>query len=198
MQSLPDSFPATRAALHALAEQTIAPEREAATGRIGLRATPGGFGTPVFGDRRRLRVEGAELVLEDAGGEERRPLDVDPAAARVLADFYGFVTATLEELARGNHELRPSVIQLWPEHFDIAMELGTGTARANYGGSPGDGDHPQPYLYVGPWEAPPPGELWNATGFTGAELPYAELVAAADPYAHALGFYRARLAALTG
>ena len=124
MESLPESFAATRAALHALAEQTIAPARKEVTGRIGLRATPGGFGTPVFGDRRRLRVDGVELVVEADGHEDRRVLDVDPDAARALADFYAFVTVTLEELARGNHELQPSVIQIWPEHFDVAMELG--------------------------------------------------------------------------
>ena len=197
MESIPESFAATRDALHALAEHTIAPAREAVTGRIGLRALPGGFGTPVFGDRRRLRVEGVELVVEEGGDEERRPIDVDPVAARVLADFSAFVTATLEELARGNHALQPSMIQLWPEHFDVAMELGPHPNRAVFGGSPGDGDHPEPYLYVGPWEAPPPGELWNANGFPGAELPYAELVAASDPYAVALDFYRARLEALT-
>ena len=198
MESLPESFAATRYALHALAEQTIAAARKEVTGRIGLRATPGGFGTPVFGDRRRLRVDGVELVVEADGHEDRRVLDVDPDAARALADFYAFVTVTLEELARGNHELQPSVIQIWPEHFDVAMELGPGPARANYGGSPGDENHPEPYLYVGPWEAPEPGALWNASGFPGAELPYAELVAADDPYALALDFYRARLDALTG
>ena len=197
MESLPESFAATRATLHELAERTIAPEREAVTGRIGLRALPGGFGTPVFGDRRRLRVDGVELVVEEAGTEERRPIDVDPVAARVLADFYAFVTAALEELARGNEELQPSMIQLWPEHFDVAMVLGPGPARANYGGSPGDEGHAEPYLYVGPWEAPATGELWNATGFPGAELPYSELAAADDPYALAHDFYRARLEALT-
>ena len=42
--------------------------------------------------------------------------------------------------------------------------------RANYGASPGDEDHAEPYVYVGPWTAEVDGELWNATGFTGAEL----------------------------
>jgi hypothetical protein len=195
MDSLPESFAATVAALHELAEAEMAPARKAVTGRIGLRAMPGGFGTPVFGDRRRLRVEGAELVTEAGGAESRRGLDIDADASRALGDFYAFVTAVLEELARP--ELEPSLIQIWPEHFDVAIELGRGDARANYGGSPGDEHHPEPYLYVGPWQAPPAGELWNATGFPGAELSYSELIAAPDQYAAALAFMRERLDALT-
>jgi hypothetical protein len=191
VRPLPEAFAATRDALHELAGREISPAREAVTGRIGLRAMPGGFGTPVFGDRRRLRVDGAELVVEDAGSETRRALDVDPAAARVLADFFAFTTAVLEELAR-EPEQDATMIQLWPEHFDVSITLGRGAARATYGGSPGDEQHPEPYLYVAPWETPEPGPSWNARGFAGAELPYAELVAAAEPYATALEFMVSR------
>jgi hypothetical protein len=35
---------------------------------------------------------------------------------------------------------------LWPEHFDLAITAD----GATYGGSPGDGEHAQPYLYVIP------------------------------------------------
>jgi hypothetical protein len=32
----------------------------------------------------------------------------------------------------------------------------------NYGGSPGDDEHPLPYLYVGPWNLPTDGDpFWN-------------------------------------
>ena len=70
--------------------------------------------------------------------------------------------------------------------------------RANYGLSPGDDEHPEPYFYVGPWSAKPEGELWNANGFTGAELPYAELAAAPDPVAAAVEFGLERRRALSG
>jgi hypothetical protein len=91
-------------------------------------------------------------------------------------------------------------VQLWPEHFDLAMVLGdvSAGARASYGLSPGDEQHPEPYVYVGPWVEPEPGELWQATGFTGAELAYADLAAAADQRAAALEFLRTRAAALAG
>ena len=68
--------------------------------------------------------------------------------------------------------------------------------RAGYGVSPGDADHPEPYLYVGPWGDPPAGPDWTATGFRGAELGYAELLAEPDQRAAALAFFRARRADL--
>ncbi len=68
--------------------------------------------------------------------------------------------------------------------------------RANYGASPGDDDHDEPYLYVGPWSAKVSGELWNARGFDGAELTYSELLEAADQRRTALDFMCERHRAL--
>jgi hypothetical protein len=45
--------------------------------------------------------------------------------------------------------------------------------------------------------APEPGELWQASAFKGAELPYAEVLGAEDQRSCALEFFRARLVALT-
>jgi hypothetical protein len=126
-------------------------------------------------------------------------LGVDETAATLVGDWFGFAFSVLEELrARANAEQTPSRVQIWPEHFDAALELGAeaAEARAAYGCSPGDEQHPEPYLYVAPWTARPIGELWNAQGFPGAELPYADLLAAADPRALALEFFAARAAAL--
>jgi hypothetical protein len=106
----------------------------------------------------------------------------------------------LEELrARASDELQPSRVQLWPEHFDLALELGSADAgaRATYGLSPGDEVHPEPYAYVTPWAAPEPGELWQATAFEGAELPFAALLQASDQRRCALDFFSARVAALS-
>jgi hypothetical protein len=49
---------------------------------------------------------------------------------------------------------------------------------------------------VSVWSAKPEGELWNATGFDGAELGYPELVAGADPEGATVGFFTARYEAL--
>jgi hypothetical protein len=202
--ALPAAFPATVAALHRVAEQIVAPARKP-DNEIALQATPGGFGTPPFeheGAPEQVRVEGAELVR----GERRAALtsleaarelvadlvpagpsgalDVDPQAAALLGDWYAFGDAILRELG--------GTPTLWPEHFDIAIELD----EVNYGFSPGDADHDEPYAYVGPWAAPAPGPLWNATGFPGAELAYSELLAAPDQRAAALEFFTTRREAL--
>jgi hypothetical protein len=181
----------TRLALHTVAEHVLAPALYASTGHIGLRATPGGFGTPWFegtGTRRRhLRIDGLDLVVEDgdqvgrhrlrtvgeaaaqagivAGApvdvyppatalEPDRPLDLDAGAAARLADLYATADQALAPMAAATGEL----IQLWPEHFDLSLTLD----QVNYGASPGDADHAEPYLYVGPWSPPPPdGDFWN-------------------------------------
>jgi len=223
----PANLAQTRRALHALAENVISPARRRANGKIGLRYTRGGFGTPFFGGDVQVRVQGAELAVQEADVELRAPittlaaaaehvgrellpegaalddqrLDVDPTACAFLGDWYGFATSVLEELrTEGDPTLTdPSRVQLWPEHFDVAVELGRESEgeRANYGCSPGDEDHPEPYLYVGPWRAPAPGELWNATAFPGAETPYAALLEVGDQQAAALEFFRRRQAALS-
>jgi hypothetical protein len=226
LRPLTGAYPATRDALHRVAEEVVAPARKPHN-EIALRQTPGGFGTPEFEfeDRRVVvRVEGTDLVVETEGtitsapiesiasaahlvGEkllpnglpgDDSPLAIDPQAAAALAAFYEFAAGVLGEL-RGDLpvEADASDVVLWPEHFDIAFEGGSEEdgRRANYGASPGDEAHPEPYLYVGPW-AKVEGEEWNATGFSGAELGYAELLAATDPRATALEFFRRHEAAL--
>ncbi len=219
----PGSLIPTRLALHRLAEQVISPARREANGKIGLRYTHGGFGTPFFGDDVQVRVQGAELVVQRRDAERSAPitklsaaaehvgielaepgtedqLDVEPDACAFLGEWYGFAASVLEELrAEAGRDHQPSRVQLWPEHFDLALELGdeAAGARAAYGLSPGDDGHSEPYAYIAPWVAPPPGELWQAAGFAGAELCYAELLAAGDERQLALDFFRARLSALT-
>src|SRR5262249_26612115 len=127
------------------------------------------------------------------------PLDVDPAAAAALAAAYAVGQGVLERLVAGaEKDDAPTGPTLWPEHFDLAIEMGPEDAglRANYGLSPGDEEHEQPYFYVGPWTAKPEGDLWNATGFPGAEISYEELAATDDPVHAAVDFSLARKRAL--
>jgi hypothetical protein len=203
LEPAPPDLAATRESLHRIAEDVMKPARERANGKFGLRYTHGGFGTPFFGEDEQVRVEGTELVFDSPGGERRQAIDdVDPAAVRCVADWYGFAASVLEQLrAEAPAELEPSRVQLWPEHFDMAVELGPESAgrRAGYGCSPGDEGHPEPYVYVVPWEASAAtGEGWNAGGFAGAELAYGELLGAEDQRACALDFLRGRLGSLTG
>jgi hypothetical protein len=206
LSPLPDGFGVAVSSLHRVAEEVVAPARKP-DNEIALEPTPGGFGTPEFeweGSRHRIRVEGAELVREVDGRQQRTPLEVDPVAAEALAGWYAFGAAILERLAAGadpedaSPEGGASSPILWPEHFDVAIELGSEAEgrRATYGFSPGDEQHPEPYAYVGPWSPQAPGEIWNAKGFGGAELGYADLLGAEDQGAAALEFFIARRDAL--
>jgi hypothetical protein len=220
---VPAAYEATRISLHAVAEHVLKPAREQANGKIGLRFVRGGFGTPFFGDDAQVSVRGTTLIvarggaiectpltspaaaaeaLRDLAGEgdlSAHPLPLDEVAARFIGDWFGFAWSVLEELrARATGAQAPSRVQIWPEHFDAALELGdeAAGARAAFGCSPGDEHHPEPYVYVAPWTARPTGDLWNARGFPGAELPYSDLLAAGDPRALALEFFDLRARAL--
>jgi hypothetical protein len=237
LPSAADALASTRASLHTLAEQVIAPARRRATGKIGLRFTRGGFGTPFFGDGGggvQVRVDGLDLVVVGRAGAERRepittvraaaqlvgiepgaPADlyqpateadpdarlmVDPAAAHLLADWFGFAWSVLEEL-RVETGARGSRTQLWPEHFDASVDVGdeaTGT-RGTFGASPGDSAHAEPYLYVTHWNEPVPRDpFWNDPAFAGASLPYAALSTVDDQRTTALEFFRTGVHVLGG
>jgi hypothetical protein len=126
-------------------------------------------------------------------GDPDADLALDPAAARLLGDWFGFAWSALEWLRAEAGPPAPGRTQLWPEHFDAAVDLGEGPTRATYGASPGDAAIDEPYLYVLPPEgtAPDPG-LWNAAPFTGALMPLSELVDAPDQLGAALAFFRGR------
>jgi hypothetical protein len=219
------AFDATRRSWHALAEHVVTPARHRANGKIGLRYTRAGFGTPFFGGDEQVRVAGEVLVivadgtatvhpittLGDAaaavGIEAGAPIDlfspttpldvdtplrVDPTAARLLGDWFGFGCSVLEVLRAGAApDDEPARVQLWPEHFDLSVDLGPETfgARGTYGASPGGEAHPEPYLYVTPWSTVPDHPVWNDTTFRGASLPLSALAGTDRARALALAFF---------
>ena len=242
---LPTTFSASRDVLQRVAVHIVARARQQGSGRFGLRVTPGGFGTPAFGDDvTRVRVSGGLLVIERAGGDGSHsaampidgsslrdlaalagvdldadldvghdtpppgdvetPLAVDGASARVLARWYALSNVALDEVVSGvDAAATPSAVQLWPEHFDAAIDVAYDTSapgerRVNLGGSPGDGFHEAPYVYVGPWTADRPGDagFWNAP--FGAVLGYDALRDADDPAAEVAAFFGRGLGLLGG
>lgn len=204
LEPLPPAFSETRRALHMVAEAVVAPARRPEN-EISLRYTRGGFGTPFFeqgGLDCQLRVAHGELVRQRGREETTEPLprEVDSDATAALGDFFGFACSVLEQLRADEAVDGPScLVVLWPEHFDMAMDIGDedrGT-RATFGASPGDEHHEEPYLYVSPSRSElASGELWNATGFSGAELGYSELLAAGDQRRAGLDFMRERYRAI--
>lgn len=232
LHALPETFASTRDTLQHLASHIVARARSQATAEISLRITPGGFGTPVFGDARtQVRLSGGLLVREtdtaddaaasaislhgstltdlaafarvdldatlDVGhdtpplGDADAPLVVDGAAADALASWFAVGAAALDQVVGAlPAAATPTVIRLWPEHFDVAIDAAaTPERRVNLGASPGDGFHAEPYAYVGPWTDDRPGEpaFWNAP--FGAVMAHDALVGAADPVARLTEFF---------
>ncbi len=229
------AFESTRRAWHTLGEHVLAPVRHRACGKIGLRFTRGGVGTPFVhgaaGVDEQVRIDGTELVVDHGGDGERRtsittlgaaagplgvdprmgtglyepatdgepdaPLPVDARAAARLRDWFGFAASVLEHLRVDAPDGASTRVQLWPEHFDLSIDLGDEPAgrRGTFGASPGDATHPLPYLYVTHWAAVPEDGFWNDSGFGGASLGYDSLVGV-PPRDLALAFFgegRARL-----
>jgi hypothetical protein len=117
-------------------------------------------------------------------------LVVDPVGAGWLGRWFGFGTRVLEELRVGEPDADRRRVQLWPEHFDVAVDLGDGLARATFGVSPGDDEHDGPYLYVAAWE---PGRLDGTArrdaAFNGVSLPVAELLGLVEQLDAARAFF---------
>ncbi|MDH3302510.1 MAG: hypothetical protein OES24_18575 [Acidimicrobiia bacterium] len=136
----------------------------------------------------------AEHDSPDVGDVDER-LAVDASAAELLGNWFGMAFAGLEVLRADATSIDPSRPQLWPGHFDPAIEVGTDDTRASYGASPGDHGSDQPYLYVSVWwpdrlDIDTDDSFWNASGFTGRILPLADFPADADPAVVAANFWR--------
>lgn len=232
----PGELSTTRHDLHRLAAYAIAPARHAATGRFGLRSTPGGFGTPPFEPDRQIRTDGLTLIdrqgtdtrsvpittlndaaaflqselRSDAGaehdspelGDTNTPLKIDSAAADYLADWFAVAFDALGAVQLDDASTEASPPQLWPGHFDPAIEIGDENRRASYGASPGDHNSDEPYLYVSLWW---PDRLdlgddprWNATAFTGAVLPVSSFAPDRSAVEIAADFWRTTRHAVNG
>lgn len=128
-------------------------------------------------------------------GDLDAPLSIDADASQFLGGWFGMAFAALEAVRADQASLDPSRPQLWPGHFDPAIEVGDEDRRASYGASPGDPSIDEPYLYVSAWwpdrldlDASDP--MWNAPSFTGAILKHSEFHGSEDPVSVALDFFR--------
>jgi hypothetical protein len=169
----------TRRALHAVAELVLAGPQHRASNTVRLRVIAGGFatiaapdvrvvGTDLVCADRRVPIDGqtprslAEAIGVDAGG----PIDLyhdgsgasiddrlalDAAAAEQIFSAYTIGDAALRLLAP---QVEPV---LWPEHFDVGIRVDD----VNFGVSPGDAHHAEPYAYVGV-DPVPEDAFWNA------------------------------------
>lgn len=209
---IPAAYARTLADLHRLAVYAVSPAQRLVNGEIILESSHGGFSTfeydghvaRVVDDRlvldgaahpiTTLRAAAEALGIEpDVGQQEQfdvpphgdldEPLQINLTAAAVLAGWFEFTTHALEHLrAHAEPGDDATIVRIWPEHFDAAIDMGDADAgrRATYGGSPGDRHHAEPYLYASPW-AGRIDPFFDDPTFKGASLTYAELLAAADP-----------------
>jgi hypothetical protein len=134
-----------------------------------------------------------QLFTATTDGDPVRVLPVDSDAANALAGWYGFATSVLAQLRVDCAAGTPSLVQLWPEHFDVSIDAGDEAAgrRATFGASPGDAEHPEPYLYVSLWQperADRTDGYWNEP--FGASMPYEAILRAPDQRAAALRFFQ--------
>jgi hypothetical protein len=212
-----------------LAEHVLSRARYNANGKIGLRYTRRGVGTPWFRHLDRdaqVRIEGTNVVVHEDGETQSAPVTTVAAAAELagvqpgapeevyapttsftpdaplvldarsvefLGAWFGFATSVLEQLrAEADPVDEPSRVQLWPEHFDLSVDLGDEHAgrRGTFGASPGDDVDRDPYLYVTHWADVAEDEFWNEAHFPGASLTVVTLADASDQRASALRFLR--------
>lgn len=128
-------------------------------------------------------------------GDPNETLQVSEPASRFLGHWFGMGFAALESVRADETSVDPSRPQLWPGHFDPAIEVGDEDHRASYGASPGDDSIDEPYLYVSIWypdrigvDASDP--AWNAPSFTGAILKLSDFPADTDPVTVAATFWK--------
>lgn len=89
-----------------------------------------------------------DVYVPETVGAPDAPLGIDAGAAAELAAAFAFGEDVLGEVQRRHTADSPTLLQLWPEHLDLACTIGP----VNMGLSPGDAAHAEPYLYVGPWQ----------------------------------------------
>jgi hypothetical protein len=127
------------------------------------------------------------------------PLALDPRAGDVLGEWYLLGRRAIDRVVASVERPEASLGRLWPEHFDYGIDVAARPgARVNLGASAGDGHHPEPYLYVAPWDEERPGDgaYWNAP--FGALLAHDDLAAAGEPLERATSFLLTGIERLAG
>lgn len=172
-----EAYVTTRRQLRGVAESFLAGPQHRSAETIRLAVRPDGFaavsipvavrGMELVWDEQSAPLTGTVGILAAATG-----LDVGPPVNAyevvealsdedVFAIDPGCAELLYRNLYAGGFALASTVLHerpvLWPEHFDVAVTEN----EVNYGVSPGDGFHPLPYAYVGPWTSRI-GPFWNA------------------------------------
>ena len=114
---MPELVP-TRLVLQRVATHVLARRRHAVTGKLGLRATPGGIGTPAFGpvdDLEVVRTSGGDLVHERGG--RLRVRSIDGSSLAELAELVGVDLA-------GEYRVGRDTPALGDVHAPLVVDVG--------------------------------------------------------------------------
>ena len=88
LRALPEHYGATRTELQRIATHVLARRRMDLCAKFGLRATPGGIGTPASGGEHEVvRIAGTTLVREVTGVESRTLGGFQPCPVTVIPPF---------------------------------------------------------------------------------------------------------------
>jgi hypothetical protein len=121
---------ATRRSLHALAECVLAADLYRHIGKIGLRPTSGGFGTPTYmvdGVTRQSRIEGLQLVTRRDEDEYRTEITTLSAAGAFLGidpappDVYRSESNFSLEAPLAVHPIAAAAFAEWFELGSVAL-----------------------------------------------------------------------------
>ncbi len=128
-------------------------------------------------------------------GDVNADLGVTADVVQFLDGWWGMGTAALERVRADEKSIDPGRVQLWPGHFDPAIEIGDVDRRASFGASPGDQTSNEPYLYISIWwpdrlDLSDSDDFWNAEGYVGARMPYSFIKSQPDPLTSAIDFFR--------
>jgi hypothetical protein len=159
-----------------------------------------------------LAAQGISLNLDRTPYANAAAGVYDVAAVERFCEALSQIDQVLKRF-KGELRQETSAVQLWPHHLDLAVLWFSGRRvpgqenakpsfadeQMNFGFSTGDGGIPEPYFYITAYPLPPalaatpvpPGAQWHTEGWSGAVLPYAQLVGAADAEERLLTFLRA-------
>lgn len=150
-----------------------------------------------------------ETGLDKTKLGDAAPAHYDRAAVERFWRALQRIDATLKRF-KENLGKHTSPVQLWPHHFDLAMNWFSGRKvpdtdptdeeaseeQMNFGFSTGDDAIPDPYFYITAYPSPPeltktqlPSDaIWQTEGWTGALLPYVALTKVEQPEEKLLSF----------
>ena len=136
-----------------------------------------------------------------AVGDPDADLGIDEGSSRFLGEWFEMAFSALAQVRADSASVDASEPQLWPGHFDPAIEVGDDDHRGSYGASPGDHGIEEPYLYLSVWWPDKVGldtndTRWNAPSFTGSVLRLSDFPADEDPVDVATAFWRSSRDAL--